>query len=229
MAVTARFKLKDAMSYSFKRVRDKSLMFWRKGEIKEIQNAQDIQYFRARPDVVLEVDADGRSIHAIGPGEVDQQKAKSYKKYKPRNRRQQTVRIGSTPSKSKPDNAPTVSVAKPVEDVDEEPPIPTAYKPSEEAEVSAVTKGSEGVVVASEDDTAPFNEDDDNQDEENVSESVSPGYIEVEEAQEAEAKQELLPRDMDPSEVTEIINSQNAKRTTPLEEADSHGKTRVVG
>lgn len=73
------FKLKDSYEYRFwRRGRPVEL---KKGQVFSTNNREDIDYFRARPDVIGECDPLGNFIGVARDGEIDPKKAKSYRTY----------------------------------------------------------------------------------------------------------------------------------------------------
>lgn len=75
----AYFKLKNSESYRFWRGR--RLIDLKKGVIHSVSTPEDVQYFRARQDVLAECDAAGNILGAAAPGALDPKKAKSFKTY----------------------------------------------------------------------------------------------------------------------------------------------------
>ncbi len=75
----AYFKLKSSESYRFWRGR--RLVDLKRGVVHAVVTKEDANYFRARPDVIVECDAEGKIMGGLGPGELDPKKAKSFKAY----------------------------------------------------------------------------------------------------------------------------------------------------
>lgn len=78
-APLAYFKLKNSASYRFWRGR--RLIDLVKGVVHSVSDPKDVEYFRAKPDVIVECNAQGEVLGASAPGAVDPRKAKSYRTY----------------------------------------------------------------------------------------------------------------------------------------------------
>lgn len=76
-----------------------------KGAVHPVTDPKDVEYFRAKPDVLVECNAKGEVFGAAAPGAVDPKKAKSFRTYgnKP-----------PQPGQGPMPPPPTVAVGKPV-------------------------------------------------------------------------------------------------------------------
>ena len=94
--VEAYFKLSNCRSYKFYNTGGHRALIVRSGEVIKSDNAQDIAYYRARGDVVVETNEEGTPLDEIGrtgPGYA--YTAKSYKQY--RGRPDMSVDSGTPP------------------------------------------------------------------------------------------------------------------------------------